>query len=325
VSNIWSSTIQARSAGSSSSDVVVNWPRLTIVTPSFNQGEFIEETIGSVLQQGYPNLEYIIIDGGSTDGSVNIIRKYERWLSYWVSEPDRGQAHAINKGLERATGQIVGFINSDDTYLPQAFATIAEAFIQNPQVGWLCGVCLVRDERTGDTTRLKPEVPVDATQWLFKPSGRPYCFPQPGVFLRKSLVDEMGLFREDLKYSFDYEYFQRILLADQRPLELDAVVAQFRVHNTSKTASNAAGFAEDDLKVAELYYDRASAADQRRLARQRQTAETWRTVNQCWEAARSDGSRAARRILWRHIRRDLRLLRHRQVWGALRQWYRWTR
>src|SRR5687767_11548136 len=90
-----------------------DWPRITIVTPSFNQAQFLEETIRSVLLQGYPNLEYIIIDGGSTDKSVDIIKKYEQWLAYWVSEPDRGQSDAINKGFEKATGEVFAWINSD--------------------------------------------------------------------------------------------------------------------------------------------------------------------------------------------------------------------
>ena len=104
------------------------WPRISIVTPSYNQGQFIEETIRSILLQGYPDLEYIIIDGGSTDQSVEIIRKYEPWLTYWVSEKDRGQSHAINKGFERASGEIGGYINSDDFYLPVALSAVAVSF-----------------------------------------------------------------------------------------------------------------------------------------------------------------------------------------------------
>jgi glycosyltransferase involved in cell wall biosynthesis len=102
------------------------WPRISIVTPSFNQGQFLEETIRSVLLQGYPDIEYIIIDGGSTDNSVEIIKKYEPWLAYWVSEPDRGQSHAINKGFERSTGEIMAWLNSDDMFLPEIFGTVGE-------------------------------------------------------------------------------------------------------------------------------------------------------------------------------------------------------
>jgi glycosyltransferase involved in cell wall biosynthesis len=110
----------ARSDGSA-------WPRITIVTPSYNQGQFIEETIRSVILQGYHDLEYIIIDGGSRDQSVEIIKQYEPWLTYWVSEQDRGQSHAINKGFDRSTGLILGWLNSDDVLLPNALATVAAA------------------------------------------------------------------------------------------------------------------------------------------------------------------------------------------------------
>src|SRR5215472_13768108 len=112
------------------------WPRITVVTPSRNQAPFIEQTIRSVLLQEYPNLEYILIDGVSTDGSVEIIRKYEPWLAYWVSEKDRGQSHAINKGWARSTGEILAWLNSDDYYAPGALASAALTFRQaRPSVG----------------------------------------------------------------------------------------------------------------------------------------------------------------------------------------------
>ncbi|MDQ6672227.1 MAG: glycosyltransferase [Chloroflexota bacterium] len=302
-------------------DRATEWPRLSIITPSLNQGEFIEETIRSVLLQGYPNLEYIVVDGGSTDRSVDIVRKYAGWLAHWVSEPDTGQAHAINKGLARATGELVAYINSDDVYLPGAFATIARAFMNDSQRRWVCGACLSRDDRTRTTSVLKPQVPNDPSRWLFKPSGEPYTFPQPGVFLRHDLIQEIGLLREDLNYSFDYEYFQRILFAGVRPFELDATLAVFRLHDASKTAAHAPGFAADDVRVADLYIDRVSRSTRRRLASQRRRFMAWRTIDACSTLAQSEGARAARRALWREVFRDPGLLRYRPVWGAMRRWY----
>src|SRR5882672_2272557 len=122
------------------------WPKVTIVTPSYNQGEFLEETIRSVLLQGYPNLEYIIIDGGSTDRSVEIIRRYEKWLAHWVSERDRGQSDAINKGFSRSTGDICAYLNSDDVYLPHALLSVARLFEKHPDAALLYGDCQLIDE-----------------------------------------------------------------------------------------------------------------------------------------------------------------------------------
>jgi len=119
------------------------WPKISIVTPSYNQGQFLEETIRSVLLQGYPNLEYIIIDGGSTDNSVKIIKEYEPWLACWVSEPDRGQSQAINKGFKKATGEIITWICSSDSYVPNAFQKISLIFADNQSVGAISGSCNV--------------------------------------------------------------------------------------------------------------------------------------------------------------------------------------
>src|SRR5439155_11304713 len=115
------------------------WPRVTVVTPSYNQGQFVEETIRSVLLQGYPNLEYVVVDGGSTDESVEIIRKYEPWLAYWVSERDQGQTHAINKGLARATGEVFAYLNSDDLFVPGALTAIGEAYARYPHADAIYG------------------------------------------------------------------------------------------------------------------------------------------------------------------------------------------
>lgn len=299
-------------------------PRISIVTPSLNQREFLEDAMCSVLEQNYPNLEYIVIDGGSTDGSVELIQQYAKSLAHWVSEPDDGQAHAINKGLQRATGDVVAYLNGDDTYMPGAFEAIVAALDENPSAQWVCGPCLQTDERSGDFRLLVPEVPDDPSRWLFKPSGARYRFPQPGVFLRKSLVDALGMFREDLHYSFDYEYFQRALFAGYQPVVINTTLATFRIHHGSKTGSNSAGFAADDLAVADLYFNRVSVDQQRQLRHQKHWMTAWRIVDRCAGVARTQGRGAARRVLWQQVLRDPSLLQYRPVWGALRRWYSWT-
>ena len=157
--------------------------KLSIITPSFNQGRFLEETIMSVLNQGYEPLEYIVIDGGSTDESVSIIQRYEDKLAYWVSEKDRGQVHAINKGIERATGDILAFINSDDVYLPGAFNAVMSHFADNPESNWVCGDTIMFGEGH-ETQIIHADVPRSAAHCL----SWAYRAPQPGHFWKTELV-----------------------------------------------------------------------------------------------------------------------------------------
>lgn len=213
-----------------------DWPRITIVTPSLNQGQFIEETIRSVLLQGYPNLEYIIIDGGSTDGSVDIIRKYERWLAYWVSEPDNGQAHAINKGFQRATGDIGAYLNSDDYYQPGALAHVARTFLAH---SW--DVLLGQS----DTAYSPHWRYMRRSWWLHK--CRPFIFPplvahamryeikQESSFWRLPRVRHLH-FDETFHFCLDAEWFGRILPGATITLTSKAL-GHFRQHNESKTAT----------------------------------------------------------------------------------------
>jgi glycosyltransferase involved in cell wall biosynthesis len=208
-----------------------SWPRMSIITPSYNQGEFLEETIRSVLLQGYPNLEYIIIDGGSTDHSVEIIHKYEPWLAYWVSEPDRGQSHAINKGLARTTGEILAWLNSDDLYEPDVFVLVAERLMAPTGSAVVFGDALVID----DHGRL-----VHLYRGVDRPLYRKLCYwrgwdiPQPTVFWRRQVYGQVGPLDESLDLALDYEWFLRV---SQRYCfeHLHHVLARYRFHRRSKT------------------------------------------------------------------------------------------
>ena len=180
------------------------WPRISVVTPSFNQGQFIEETIRSVLLQGYPNLEYLIIDGGSTDGSVEIIKRYEPWLTYWVSEPDRGQSHAINKGWQRARGEILAWLNSDDTYNPDALRCAAETLRDNPAVGMVYSDMNYIDASSKVIYRLRSK-PYEFHKLLLD-----NYVTQSTVFVRRKVLDGVGLLNETLHLIMDQELWLRI-------------------------------------------------------------------------------------------------------------------
>lgn len=209
---------------------VDSWPTVSVVTPSYNQGQFIEETIRSVLLQGYPNLEYIIIDGGSTDRSVEIIRKYSPWLTYWVSEPDRGQCDAINKGLRIATGDIVCWLNSDDLFLCGALCKVGQAFARNPNVQIVTGYTI----RTDSHLRLmfNHYVPVQ-TRWLAK-RGIIY-FSQQSTFWKSKLLDEVGYLDESLHNSLDTDLWLRFLAAPVKIAHLREFLAVWRLHDECKS------------------------------------------------------------------------------------------
>jgi glycosyltransferase involved in cell wall biosynthesis len=211
-------------------------PRISIITPSFNQAAYIEQTITSVLNQEYPNLEYIVIDGGSSDGSVEIIRKYENRIAFWVSEQDRGQAHAINKGLARATGDIIAYLNSDDYYLDGTLRQVADLFNRRPDLDLFHGRCQMVDqhgakigERTGSITRYDEILDLWNVWW-----GR-RNFVQPEVFWTRRIADRVGQFREDLHWVMDYDYWLRILRAGGRVGFIDAELAAFRLQPKQKS------------------------------------------------------------------------------------------
>ncbi|MGH8033814.1 MAG: glycosyltransferase family 2 protein, partial [Lysobacterales bacterium] len=219
---------------------------ITIVTPSYNQASYLEETIRSVLLQGYPDLEYIVVDGGSTDDSVEIIRKYEKYLAWWVSEKDCGQSHAINKGFARATGNIRAYLNSDDLYTPGALQAVASAIGAGRD--WVVGqVQYVRD---GEILGLVHHLPGNRfTDWFVT------CpVSQPGCFWTAALHREMGPFRGGLHYFFDYEFWLRIrFIKKVKPWFINQPLAIYRLHAQSKSVTERAAFAREGKSIREEY------------------------------------------------------------------------
>ncbi len=220
-----------------------SWPKISIVTPSYNQAEFLERTILSVLGQNYPELEYIIIDGGSTDGSVDIIKKYEKYLTYCVSEPDKGQADALNKGFRKSTGEILGWINSDDMYLPRTFWKIAEAFKKYPDAAIVYGDYIkVNDEDRCIALRRQPSFDYRICLYAYLTVMQPASF-----FQRKAFFDVGGL-DSSLNYSLDYDLILRLAKRGKMK-HIKEYLAAFRLHPSSKSVAGKLRFSEEDRKV----------------------------------------------------------------------------
>lgn len=224
-----------------------NLPIITIVTPSYNQSGFLEQTIRSVLEQDYLNIEYIVMDGGSTDNSLEILRRYADRLEYWESIADRGQAHAINKGLRRAKGEILGWLNSDDVLLPGTINRIAAAFGEHPEVDVIYG----RIERINERGEFIPTplLPKDKVVFNKQLIVGECVVNQPGSFWRRRIMGKVGLLDESLVYALDYEYWIRLALSGAVFLRLPDVVAQFRLSSSSKTVGNTAMMAHEQLQV----------------------------------------------------------------------------
>jgi glycosyltransferase involved in cell wall biosynthesis len=211
------------------------WPLISIVTPSYNQGQYIEETIRSILLQGYPNLEYIIIDGCSNDGSVEIIKKYEQFLNYWISEPDDGQAHAINKGLDKCSGKIFNWINSDDFLEQSALEKIAENIRDFDIVAG--GVKNFFEMQKSSESVFNKNITIKGMVGACENTS----YHQPGVWLRLNVLRACGKINENFHFNFDAELTIRVLMKTTNIRYIDDVLVNFRLHESSKTVSSFSG------------------------------------------------------------------------------------
>ena len=213
-----------------------SWPSFSIVTPSYSQGPFIEETIRSVLLQGYPGIEYIIVDGGSLDESVRVIRKYARWLKIWISEPDRGQSHAINKGLRHCEGDIFNWINSDDLLVPGALHAVARAWKKTPNA--IISGRVINFDEEGNECLVKPNgLSLRNFINVIEARKNRMVWHQPGTFLSRAQVVDVGGVQEDLIFNMDH-FLMIDLLRVCDVVYISDVLARFRLHNNSKTLSN---------------------------------------------------------------------------------------
>jgi glycosyltransferase involved in cell wall biosynthesis len=216
------------------------WPRITIVTPSFNQGKYLEQTLRSVLLQGYPNLEYVVLDGGSSDNSVEILERYAPHLAYWHSERDAGQADAVASGFERATGEIHGYLNSDDMLLPGALRHVARMFRRFPKTGVVYGNRLVIDEEGAVIGRHIWPYFLTRHHWA---RGQPVA--QESTFWRESVYRSVGGIDRTKFFVLDYDLFYRMWTA-ARFRKTREYLGCIRVHDETKTSRR------DDVRLQEM-------------------------------------------------------------------------
>ncbi len=225
-----------------------SWPKISIVTPSYNQAEFLEKTILSILNQNYPNLEYIIIDGGSTDGSVELIKKYEKYLTYWINEPDNGQADAINKGFKISSGDLLAYLNSDDEFLPNALHIVAENFRRYPTVSVFYGNGYLIDENDNilREDRFTPFIKIGLIY-----GGTGFC--QPSLFWKRDAYIKVDGIDQDFKFCMDLDLLAKFSINKLKFRYIKEHLSIYRFHPRSKTSLIIDVWKKESLLIREKY------------------------------------------------------------------------
>jgi glycosyltransferase involved in cell wall biosynthesis len=227
-------------------------PLFSIIIPSFNQGHFIAQTIDSILNQSYKNVEILVIDGGSTDNTLDVLKSYNSRI-FWLSEKDGGQTHAINKGLELAKGEIIAYLNSDDYYLESTLEKVANGFNSNKEALWLTGDKIIVDEQNKIIQR-----PISSYKRFFR---KRLSFnllsilnpiSQPSTFFTRKLINKIGIFNEELDYTMDYDFWMRAIKIE-KPIVLKDKLSAFRIHNKSKGGVQFHKQFNEELAVAKKY------------------------------------------------------------------------
>lgn len=296
--------------------------KISIVIPSWNQAEFLEETLASVRSQSYPHREIVVVDGGSTDGSLAILQKHERDLAWWCHEPDEGQTDAINKGLRHISGDVWMYLNSDDLLLPGALATVAKAF-EDPATQWVGGSADIMEGETicGEIVPSKPERPSDLLRFWAR--GERYFIPFSGAsYLRTSLLERLGPLDATYDYSMDTELGVRACLRESVwPRLLPEKLALWRWHGRSKSMRQglAWAFRADEIRIVESYLrflpEEQQALVRRELVRERHNLTARKA---CFELSQQRRGRALVTLAEGAMARPGHLS-WRPWWGALRR------
>jgi glycosyltransferase involved in cell wall biosynthesis len=291
----------------------IAWPKLTVITPSFMQGEYLERTIRSVLLQNYPNLEYFVLDGGSTDASRTVIEKYAPCLAGWRCEKDRGQAATIAEGWACGSGDVFAWINSDDWYQAGAFAAVAPHFQKQPPAAWVAGTveyCTV----DGKVARRHPAAPVSLAETLgFRHVG----YHQPGMFWSRGLLEKVGPLDGDMHLCFDLDFWARSLVAGFTLTPVDASVACFLQHSASKTSSQFEAIVAESRAIFQRYAAHLSPAEQRESAAWLRASLADYVLHMAYRALRRGFRGQALKLLLREMRTLFALRPPKLAFGAL--------